>query len=257
MDELTIAPADGQGSTRGAISRPVRRRSSGVANKPPVCLYLEVTNRCNLLCTTCPRTYAELEPPADMSWQLFTRIVDQVPEPGARRAARCRRADAGEESAAHGALPEGARRLRAVQHQRHGAEREERARADRRRPRRAARVARCVDAGVLHQGARQGLLPPHPEKREGFPRHAGARGSRQAARVGLAHGPQGDDRRAACLRAGGRRNRRQRGLPAAPGVLRPRYGRSGAARPGAVRAYERRRGAGTAKPRRGSPNRWA
>ena len=45
----------------------------------PVCLYLETTNRCNLLCTTCPRTYADLEPPADMSWELFTRIVDQVP----------------------------------------------------------------------------------------------------------------------------------------------------------------------------------
>ena len=45
----------------------------------PVCLYLEVTNRCNLLCTTCPRTYEELEPPADMSWELFTAIVDQVP----------------------------------------------------------------------------------------------------------------------------------------------------------------------------------
>jgi len=45
----------------------------------PVCLYLETTNRCNLLCTTCPRTYEELEPPADMSWPLFTRIVDQIP----------------------------------------------------------------------------------------------------------------------------------------------------------------------------------
>jgi MoaA/NifB/PqqE/SkfB family radical SAM enzyme len=45
----------------------------------PVCLYLETTNRCNLLCTTCPRTYEELEPPADMSWELFRRIVDQVP----------------------------------------------------------------------------------------------------------------------------------------------------------------------------------
>jgi radical SAM protein with 4Fe4S-binding SPASM domain len=44
-----------------------------------VCLYLETTNRCNLLCTTCPRTYADLEPEADMSWELFTRIVDQVP----------------------------------------------------------------------------------------------------------------------------------------------------------------------------------
>src|SRR6201997_1166751 len=47
---------------------------------PPVCLYLEVTNRCNLLCETCPRTFETLEPPADMSWELFTRIVDQVPE---------------------------------------------------------------------------------------------------------------------------------------------------------------------------------
>ncbi|MCW6511546.1 radical SAM protein [Lichenifustis flavocetrariae] len=54
------------------------------AEQPPVCLYLETTNRCNLLCTTCPRTYVELEPPADMSWELFTSIVDQVPE--ARRA---------------------------------------------------------------------------------------------------------------------------------------------------------------------------
>ena len=53
---------------------------SGKAARPPVCLYLEVTNRCNLLCTTCPRTYVELEPPADMSWELFTKIVDQVPD---------------------------------------------------------------------------------------------------------------------------------------------------------------------------------
>ena len=44
----------------------------------PVCLYLETTNRCNLLCTTCPRTYEELEPPADMSWELFRSIVDQI-----------------------------------------------------------------------------------------------------------------------------------------------------------------------------------
>src|ERR1700723_1956702 len=46
---------------------------------PPVCLYLEVTNRCNLLCEPWPRTFEELEPLADMSWELFTRIVDQVP----------------------------------------------------------------------------------------------------------------------------------------------------------------------------------
>jgi MoaA/NifB/PqqE/SkfB family radical SAM enzyme len=55
------------------------KAASARAERLPVCLYLEVTNRCNLLCTTCPRTYVELEPPADMSWELFTSIVDQVP----------------------------------------------------------------------------------------------------------------------------------------------------------------------------------
>jgi len=50
-----------------------------IPEREPVCLYLETTNRCNLLCTTCPRTYEELEPPADMSWDLFTSIVDQIP----------------------------------------------------------------------------------------------------------------------------------------------------------------------------------
>src|ERR1700722_15169638 len=53
--------------------------NSDVPEHEPVCLYLETTNRCNLLCTTCPRTYEELEPPADMSWELFTSIVDQIP----------------------------------------------------------------------------------------------------------------------------------------------------------------------------------
>ncbi len=79
MDEL-------RGDTRAREPVDVERyfeagaaAKDGMAEKPPVCLYLEVTNRCNLLCTTCPRTYAELEPPADMPWALFTRIVDQVP----------------------------------------------------------------------------------------------------------------------------------------------------------------------------------
>ena len=52
---------------------------SPIAAADPVCLYLETTNRCNLKCTTCPRTYADLEPEADMPWELFTRIVDQLP----------------------------------------------------------------------------------------------------------------------------------------------------------------------------------
>jgi len=50
-----------------------------VSSQDPVCLYLETTNRCNLLCETCPRTFDTLEPAADMSWGLFTNIVDQLP----------------------------------------------------------------------------------------------------------------------------------------------------------------------------------
>src|SRR5437870_5515887 len=73
--------------TLTAQSRPAPRRyfeavgdeRGTIAEQEPVCLYLETTNRCNLLCTTCPRTFEALEPPADMSWELFTHIVDQFP----------------------------------------------------------------------------------------------------------------------------------------------------------------------------------
>src|SRR5215468_7260820 len=57
----------------------VDERRGPLAEAEPVCLYLETTNRCNLLCTTCPRTFEDLESPADMSWELFTSIVDQFP----------------------------------------------------------------------------------------------------------------------------------------------------------------------------------
>jgi MoaA/NifB/PqqE/SkfB family radical SAM enzyme len=51
---------------------------ASTAEAPPLCLYLEVTNRCNLLCETCSRTFEALEPPADMSMELFRSIVDQA-----------------------------------------------------------------------------------------------------------------------------------------------------------------------------------
>jgi MoaA/NifB/PqqE/SkfB family radical SAM enzyme len=74
MDVATIKPAVDPRRYFESV-----RADSEVPAQGPVCLYLETTNRCNLLCTTCPRTYAELEPPADMSWELFCSIVDQVP----------------------------------------------------------------------------------------------------------------------------------------------------------------------------------
>ncbi|HYM01394.1 MAG TPA: radical SAM protein [Stellaceae bacterium] len=58
----------------------VEAKRQAFAAAEPVCLYIETTNRCNLLCTTCPRTFEALEPPGDMSWEMFTSIVDQFPD---------------------------------------------------------------------------------------------------------------------------------------------------------------------------------
>jgi MoaA/NifB/PqqE/SkfB family radical SAM enzyme len=77
LDQTPVAPA--KGDPRRYFER-VSEARTPIAQDDPVCLYLETTNRCNLLCTTCPRTYEELEPPSDMSWELFTSIVDQFPK---------------------------------------------------------------------------------------------------------------------------------------------------------------------------------
>ncbi len=58
----------------------VERDRDEIAERDPVCLYLETTNQCNLPCTTCTRTFEELEPAATMSWDLFCSIVDQYPK---------------------------------------------------------------------------------------------------------------------------------------------------------------------------------
>src|SRR5260370_29785790 len=50
-----------------------------VAELERVCLYLEPTNGCSLLCTPCRGPFEALEPPGEMSWELFTRVVDQYP----------------------------------------------------------------------------------------------------------------------------------------------------------------------------------
>ena len=74
----TLSPPEIKVDARRYFESADERRGDQ-ATQQPVCVYLETTNRCNLLCTTCPRTYEELEPPADMSWELFSSIVDQIP----------------------------------------------------------------------------------------------------------------------------------------------------------------------------------
>ena len=57
------------GSTRGPVS-PVS----------PQVVFIEVTNQCNLLCQTCPRTFFKREPPKTLTFEEFVRIAGQFPE---------------------------------------------------------------------------------------------------------------------------------------------------------------------------------
>ncbi|MGA7328556.1 MAG: radical SAM protein, partial [Rhodomicrobium sp.] len=77
---LDPKPVPGEAADPRRYFERAKAERTPVAAEDPVCLYLETTNRCNLLCTTCPRTYEELEPLSDMSWELFTSIVDQFPK---------------------------------------------------------------------------------------------------------------------------------------------------------------------------------
>jgi len=45
----------------------------------PRCVYIEVTNTCNLLCQTCPITFRDLEAREVLSYDKFLAIVGQFP----------------------------------------------------------------------------------------------------------------------------------------------------------------------------------
>lgn len=53
---------------------------ASIAHALPHNVFVEVTNHCNLLCETCPRTFTTYEKPMTLSWEDFIRIVDQFPE---------------------------------------------------------------------------------------------------------------------------------------------------------------------------------
>jgi len=50
-----------------------------VAELSPMVVFIEVTNRCNLLCVTCPRTFFEREPLKSLSLKEFIAIAEQFP----------------------------------------------------------------------------------------------------------------------------------------------------------------------------------
>src|SRR3712207_3667231 len=45
----------------------------------PACLYLEVTNECNLTCKTCPLTYGRVESAALLTLEKVRSLVEQFP----------------------------------------------------------------------------------------------------------------------------------------------------------------------------------
>ena len=54
-------------------------RGPSVETGPRV-VFIEVTNRCNLLCQTCPHTYFQREPLKSLSLDEFMRIAEQFPQ---------------------------------------------------------------------------------------------------------------------------------------------------------------------------------
>ncbi len=58
-----------EGSQRGAI-----------ADGSPRVLFIEVTNRCNLLCQTCPRTFFDCEPLKSLTLDEFISVAEQFPQ---------------------------------------------------------------------------------------------------------------------------------------------------------------------------------
>lgn len=54
--------------------------TAAASNRPlPEELYLEVTNRCNLKCTTCPQSWGMSEESADLSPERARELLDQLP----------------------------------------------------------------------------------------------------------------------------------------------------------------------------------
>lgn len=51
-----------------------------IAELYPRVVFIEVTNRCNLLCETCPRTYFTREPLNSLTFDEFVTIAEQFPE---------------------------------------------------------------------------------------------------------------------------------------------------------------------------------
>jgi MoaA/NifB/PqqE/SkfB family radical SAM enzyme len=77
--EEQLSPILGQGSLPVAYRLPVGTVRRPIAPALPRVVFIEVTNRCNLSCQTCVRTYFTREPLKTLSYDEFVTIADQFP----------------------------------------------------------------------------------------------------------------------------------------------------------------------------------
>lgn len=92
MSEPIRTRSEGSASTKTSLHSPepiflpdAYHLPKGMVRAPtastlPRVVFIEVTNRCNLLCKTCPRTYLTREPLKTLSFDEFVHISRQFPE---------------------------------------------------------------------------------------------------------------------------------------------------------------------------------
>jgi wyosine [tRNA(Phe)-imidazoG37] synthetase (radical SAM superfamily) len=73
-------PDDGTISMPAAYTFVDKATRGAQAHQRPRVVFIEVTNNCNLLCETCPRTFVTYEEPKTLAWDDFLRIVEQFPD---------------------------------------------------------------------------------------------------------------------------------------------------------------------------------
>jgi MoaA/NifB/PqqE/SkfB family radical SAM enzyme len=75
----TLPPLPEQSFLPDAYRLPEGTVRGPVATFAPQVVFIEVTNRCNLLCETCPRTFFDREPLKSLSFDEFVYVADQFP----------------------------------------------------------------------------------------------------------------------------------------------------------------------------------
>jgi radical SAM protein with 4Fe4S-binding SPASM domain len=71
----SVTPESGEGANIGGVQKATHHRVPAVPKE----IYIEPTNRCNEFCLTCPRTFFQREPEADLDYERFVRLLDQFP----------------------------------------------------------------------------------------------------------------------------------------------------------------------------------